>query len=409
MDFDLCVIGGGPAGMIGSGRAGEKGAKVILLERNPGIGAKLLITGKGRCNITNHCDDWRDFIAKFGSNGKFLIKAINKFGINETMNFFQNYGVDLKVEEGNRVFPVSDLALDVLKALIKYMKTNNVAVKTSAVVRKINFKDGKITTVELTTGEKFSAQNYLLAVGGKSYPATGSKGDGYSWLEKMGHTIIKPKPALVPILVKEKFIKSLQGLSLKNVEISLWQGQKLINKKFGEALFTDRGMTGPIILTLSRDVLPGEKYELKIDFKPALNSEQLDQRILNDFKKYNNKQFKNCLDDLLPQRAIPVFLQLLEIDPEKKVNLITKEERKKIIDLLKNFTLNVSGLGGWEEAIITAGGVSLKEVDPNSMRSKIIDNLYFAGEILDLDGPTGGYNLQECWSTGFLAGDSSTE
>lgn len=392
--------------MMAAGRAAENGAKVILLEKNHGLGAKLLITGKGRCNITNKTDDWREFIKKFGGNGRFLTKALNNFDVEATINFFESRKLKLKVEEGQRVFPLSDSAYDVLKVLIEYLRQNKVEIKIEAAVKNFVVKNKIIQKAVLSNGEEVEAENFLIAVGGKSYPATGSTGDGYEWLKKMGHTIVKPRPALVPILIKEKFVKNLQGLSLKNVEISLWQNEKVLDKKFGEALFTDRGMSGPIILSLSRFVEFNKEYQLKIDFKPALTLVELDKRLQNDFQKYNNKQFRNALNDLLPQKVIATFLKLSQIDENKKVNLITREERFTLAQLLKNFTLTVSGLGGWDEAIITTGGVSLSEVDPQTMRSKIIENLFLAGEILNLDGPTGGYNLQVCWSTAILVGDA---
>ncbi|MFA6537283.1 MAG: NAD(P)/FAD-dependent oxidoreductase, partial [Patescibacteria group bacterium] len=398
-------IGGGPAGMMAAGRAGELGKKVILLEKNRGLGAKLLITGKGRCNITNKTENWREFINKFGQNGRFLTKALNCFDVDKTCDFFVALRLPLKVEEGQRVFPKSDQSYDVLKALIDYLVRSKVEIKISSEVKSFVVKSKTIEKIILTSGEEIEAKNFVIAVGGKSYPLTGSNGIGYTWLKKMGHKIIEPRPALVPILIKEKFVRDLQGLSLRNVEISLFENEKLVQKKFGEALFTDRGMSGPIILSLSRFVERNKNYKLKIDFKPALDFAELDKRVQADFQKFNNKQFRNALDDLLPQKAIPVFLKNLKISLDKKVNLITREERNELINLLKGFELTVSGLGGWAEAIITTGGVDLKEVDPKNMKSKIIENLYLCGEILDLDGPTGGYNLQVCWSTGMLAGE----
>ncbi len=406
--YDLAVIGGGPAGIMTAGRAGELGAKVVLLEKNRKIGVKLLLTGKGRCNITNNIEQPREIIERIGKKGKFLFPALHKFGVVEVLNFFESRGVKVKTERGGRVFPVSDSALTVLNALRKYLKEFNVRTEVNSVVQKIVCENNKIEKIILTNGEEIKADNFVIAVGGKSYPETGSSGDGYKWLRDLEHKVIPPTPALVPIITKEKIVKKMEGLGLKNVEISLYKNGKKIEAKFGEAVFTAVGISGPIILNLSRRIreeLDG-KLELRIDFKPALSFQKLDQRIQRDWLEFNNKIFKNSLDRLLPQALIPVIIELSEIDPLKQVNSITQSERKKIIHLLKEFKLTIKSLGGYEKAIITAGGVDLKEVDSRNMQSKIIDNLYFAGEILDLDGPTGGFNLQICWSSGYLAGEN---
>ncbi len=410
MKHDIAIIGGGPAGMIAASRAGELGASVILLEKNSSLGRKLLVTGKARCNITHKVENPREFITALGSPGKFLFSALNQFGPDEVISFFNSRGVKTKVKRGKRVFPVSDRSQDVLDALIEYMKEMNVKVQTKAEVKKLVVKDKKIQKIVLTTGEEIVADKYIICTGGCSYPAIGSTGDGYKWLEKLGHTVTDLAPALTSVITKGSLPKKLEGLSLKNVEISVYQGKKKVDSRFGEALFTAEGLSGPIVIDMSKQIgqlLPG-KVELRIDFKPALDFIKLDKRLQREFQQAKNKQFKNCLGSLLPQKLIPVIIKLAGIDPEKQVNLVTKEERKKLLHLINAFTLEVKSLAGFDRAIVTSGGVKLSEVDPKTMRSKVIENLWLAGEVLDLDGPTGGYNLQICWSTGFCAGGSST-
>lgn len=405
--YNLAIIGGGPSGMIAAGHAAELGSRVLLLEKNPQLGIKLLMTGKGRCNITNAEEDIKKLIEVYGKNGKFLYSALNKFSNKDVVEFFESKGLKTKVERGNRIFATSDSSKDVVTCLENYLKENNVEIKLNSPVEKIIVKEGKIEKIILKKGQEITADKYIIATGGKSYPGSGSSGDAYKWLEKMGHTINKPIPALTPIIVKEKIVEKLEGLSLKNVEASLWDNKKIASF-FGEALFTNNGMSGPIILNLSKIVSenPSKNLKLKIDFKPALDFPTLDKRIQRDFEENSNKQYKNSINKLMPAKLIPVMIELSKIDPNKKVNEITKEERKRLIKLLKEFELNVNGVVGFEKAIVTSGGVDIKEVNPKTMQSKIIDNLFLAGEVLDIDGPTGGYNLQVAWSTGYLAGEN---
>ena len=399
--------------MIAAGHAGELGLRVILLEKNDRTGVKLLITGKGRCNFTNAEENLKRMMNRYGQNGRFLHSALGKFSNKDVVTFFEGLGLKTKVERGGRVFPVSDDAKDVLACLNKYIKDNKVEIRLNSPTERIivstkNSNGKKIEKIILKNGDAIIADNFVFATGGKSYPGTGSTGDAYNWLKNIGHTVVEPKPALTPVIVNEKIVKKLEGLSLKNVEVSLWKNRKL-DSYFGEALFTGNGLSGPIVLNLSKKISENKTKDLKIkiDFKPALDYPVLDKRIQKDFEEQKNKQFKNSLNKLLPKKLIPVIIELSEIEENKKVNEITKVERKKIIKLLKEFELSVKGLVGFEKAIVTSGGVDLKEVDPKTMKSKIIENLYFAGEILDIDGPTGGYNLQIAWSTGYLAGENS--
>ena len=407
--YDLVIIGAGPAGMISALRAAECGAKVVLIEKNRMPGTKLLMTGKERCNITNAETDIRAFAACFGSNGRFLYNALYHFGVKETIDLFHRSGLKTKTERGGRVFPESDSAKDVRDLFLRLIKKAGVTLLTGCSIKKLSAHQGVIEKVILEDTE-IKARNYLICTGGLSYPGTGSTGDGYRWAGQMGHRIVPTRPALTPITVEEKWVRELEGLSLKNVRVSIFQDNKKQDERFGEALFTGNGLSGPIILDISKStgkLLAAGRADLFIDLKPALDVSVLDKRILRDLEAHHNKSIKNILPDLLPQKLIPVILELAKIDPEKKANSVTKDERKRLRTLLKEFRLTVKGLLGFEKAIITAGGIDLKEVDPRTMRSKMIRNLYFAGEILDLDGPTGGYNLQVCWSTGYLAGESA--
>lgn len=408
-DFEVIVIGGGPAGMMAAGRAAELGAKTLLIEKNKLLGRKLTLTGKGRCNLTNAEFNEKKFLENFGKSGRFLFPAILHFGPREVIDFFAQHKLRTKIERGQRVFPTSNQAIDVLAVLNDHLQQTKVQIMSDVKVMGFEVKNKQITGLKLW--HRFvRAKYYILCTGGKSYPATGSTGDGYQWAEALGHHLVAPRPALVPIRIKENWVKDLQGLSLKNVQINLYQNNKKIDQRFGEMLFTHFGLSGPIILDLSKrvgEVLNHGPLILKIDLKPALDFEQLDQRITRDFQKYQNKSFKNALNDLLPKKMISCLIKLSKIDPDKKVNAILKTERKNLVQIFKNLTMTIEGLMGFDQAIITSGGIDLKEIDPRTMRSKIVDNLFFAGEIINLDGPTGGFNLQVAWSTGYLAGESA--
>lgn len=402
MLYDFCIIGAGPAGIFSAINLAKSGKSVILIEKNSKIGIKLLITGKGRCNITNSEPDFREFISKYGNNGKFLFSAFSKFNNFDIVSFFEENGLKTENERGNRIFPKTGNAKDILEILKRSLKKYKVEILKNSPVLEIVKNKNKIEKIILENKKEIEAENYIIATGGKSYPLTGSTGDGYKFAEKLGHKIIKPKPALCPIILKEN-ISELEGLSLKNVNISIYYKNEKLIDNFGEAIFTRDGMSGPIILDMSEKISEYlDKYlniKLKIDFKPALDFKKLDERVLRDFEKLNNKDYKNSLDKLLPKKLVPFIIKKSGIDPDKKVNSISKDERKKIIHLLKECEFNISELDGFKKAIITSGGIDIKEVDPKNMKSKIIDNLYFAGEILDINGPTGGYNLQVCWTT----------
>ena len=406
--FDAAVIGAGPAGMIAAGRAAELGAKVILIEKNRSAGKKLILTGKGRCNITNAEFDLRKLVENYGKNGKFLFHAFSIFGPKQVIDFFGKLGLKTKIERGKRVFPASNKSEHVLKALLKYLAKNKVKIIYNSKVRKVVSQNQKIEKLILNKKE-IKAKNYIFCTGGKSYALTGSTGDGFKWAAELGHDIKELRPALVPIKTKEKWVKELQGLSLKNVEITVFQAGKKEFSKFGECLFTHFGLSGPIILEMSKKVgmlLQKGNVKLVLDLKPSLNSQKLNKRIQRDFGKYSNKMFKNALSDLLPKKLIPIIIELSKIDPIKKVNNITKQERNKLAKLLKALEMNVVSVLGFDSAIVTSGGISLKQINHKNMKSKIIDNLFFAGEIIDIDGPSGGFNLQNCWSTGYLAGEN---
>ena len=409
--FDIAVIGGGPAGMIAAGRAAELGVKVVLMEKNEVLGKKLLLTGKGRCNFTHNELDIRKFTEKYGRNGRFLYRALAVFGVKEVLDFFESRGVKGKVEQGDRIFPENGNVQDILKVLLKYLSEGKVTILYNVEV--INFKqeDRKISQV-LLRDRQIIAAKFIICTGGKSYPQTGSTGDGYHWARQWGHTIIEPVPALNPIKIAEKWVRELQGLSLKNISLQLFQNGKKQDERFGEMLFTHFGVSGPIVMDLSKNIgtlLKQGPVKLILDLKPALDFKKLDQRIQRDLDKFKGRRFKNSLKELLPLSMIPVMIRLSGIEPEKQVDYISREERNKLVHLFKELELSPTELLGFKWSVVTSGGIALKEVDPDTMCSKKIENLYFAGEILDLDGPSGGYNLQECWSTGYLAGESAVK
>lgn len=402
----VIVTGGGPAGMMAAIRAAENGAQVILFEKNNRLGRKLSITGKGRCNLTNAADT-QEIIKNIPGNGKFLNSALNSFTSNDTINFFEELGLKTKLERGNRIFPESDNAAEVIEVLTKKLESLNIEVRLNSRVENIISDGKKILGVEVN-GKFFDCDAVILATGGASYPLTGSTGDGFKFAKSLGHTVTEILPALVPLEVEEDFVQELQGLSLKNVRVTLKVDEKIVTEIFGEMLFTHFGISGPIILTLSRQVarfLAQKKFvEVLINLKPALTPEQLDARILRDFDKFKGKIIKNAMVELLPQKLIPVILDLAYIDENKKVDEITKVERQKILEILRGLPLTISATRPLAEAIVTAGGVSIKEVNPKTMESKIVENLFIAGEVLDIDGNTGGFNLQAAWATGNAAG-----
>lgn len=396
------------------------GDKVTLLEKMESLGKKLLITGKGRCNITSSLPI-QEFIQNVPGNGMFLYSSFNNFTNQDIIEMLQKEGVKVKEERGHRIFPVIDSSRDVLNALLKELKKADVQIKTNAKVEKILTQDGKVTGVQATINGKkqtINADKVILATGGKSYPVTGSTGDGYEIVKKLGHTITKIKPSLIPLTAKKEDLelcKELQGLSLVNVSIKLidTSKNKIIYEDFGEMLFTHWGVSGPIILSSSahllryknvEELLEKGQIELSINLKPALTAEKLENRILRDFNAQKNKEFKNSLNDLLPKKLIEPIIKLSGIDREKQVNSITKQERRKLVDLLQNFKIKINGFRPIEEAIVTSGGISIKEINPKTMESKIIKGLYFAGEVIDVDAYTGGFNLQIAWSTGYTAG-----
>ncbi|MDD7218845.1 MAG: NAD(P)/FAD-dependent oxidoreductase [Clostridia bacterium] len=402
----ILIIGGGAAGMMAGVFAGRSHNEVHILEKNEKLGKKLFITGKGRCNLTNACETEELFQAVM-SNPKFLYSAFYSFGPGSVMDFFENAGVRLKVERGNRVFPESDHSSDIIRALEKELKKAEVKVHLHTRVKEIVKDCGKVTGVVLDDGTVMEADSVIVATGGFSYQSTGSTGDGYRFAEKMGINVTDICPSLVPLTTKEDYIPRLQGLSLKNTGLTIKSGNKIIYRDFGEMMFTHFGVTGPMILSASAHIGKYmEKGELQafLDLKPALSVEQLDARILREFETAPNRQFKNVIGVLFPSSLTPVMLDLGGIHPEKKIHDITKEERRNYINLVKEFPFTITGMGEFKEAIITKGGISVKEVNPGTMESKKVKGLYFAGEVLDVDAVTGGYNLQIAWSTAYLAG-----
>lgn len=402
-DKTVLVIGGGPAGMMAATTAAEN-YNVILLEKNDKLGKKMFITGKGRCNITN-ARDISEFFDMVQSNPSFMYSSFYTFTNEDTQRFFKSLGVELKVERGDRIFPVSDKSSDFISAFSKELNNRGVKVMLNSIVKELITEENKIKAVKLSNSDIITFDYIIIATGGLSYPQTGSTGDGYIFSRALGHNIVNPKPSLVPIETKEHWVSELQGLSLKNVELTVkTTNGKTVYKDLGEMLFTHYGMSGPLILRSSAKIVDDKDYKIIINLKPALTREELDKRIQKDFQKFINKDFKNSLNELLPQKLIPTIITLSSIDENKKVNLITKEERKKLCEVIQEFTFNFKKLRPIAEAIITSGGVDVKQIDASTMKSKLIDNLYFAGEVMDLDALTGGFNMQIALSTGYLAG-----
>ncbi len=407
--YDVIVVGAGPAGLLAAGSASEEGRKVLILEKMRQEGRKLLITGKGRCNITNDSNAG-EFMKHVYPNGRFLRSAFGHFFSNEILELLHRYGVETTLERGGRYFPSSNKSADVLSALLRWIKDLNVEILCGMRVEKLLVENQGIKGVQ-ANGQEFRAAKVILATGGKSYPATGSNGDGYELARVLGHAIVPARPALVPLETRGGLAKQLQGLTLKNVQASIWVNQKKCGEDFGEMIFTHFGLSGPIILTLSRIVVDalndGSKVEVSIDLKPALDEQKLDARLLRDLDETGKKRISNLFRNWLPASMIPVFMELAGIDPQKEGHQVSSRERKRIRNLMKNFRFEISAYRSFKEAIITAGGIPTSEISPKTMESKLVSGLFFAGELIDLDAKTGGYNLQIAYSTGWLAGRSS--
>ena len=406
----IIIIGGGAAGMLASIYAAKNGHKVVVYEKNEKLGKKLFITGKGRCNITNAAD-METLFENVVTNRKFLYSAFYSYTNQDIVDLLEGLGVRTKVERGDRVFPLSDKSNDVIRALQGEMERQGVSIKLNQEVTEVVVEDGVYKGI-MVRGEKnmITSSCVIITTGGFSYQVTGSTGDGYRFAKEMGHKVTDINPSLVPLNIKQSFCKEMQGLSLRNVEVTIKNGKKQVYRNFGEMLFTHFGVSGPLILSASsfitKFVNQGKELSLTIDLKPALSEEQLNDRIIRDFEKNINRQFKNVLDELLPKKMIPVIIRLSNIDPEKKVNTITKEERRVLVSLIKGFPMDIAGFRSYNEAIITKGGVAVNEINPSTMESKLVPGVFFAGEVLDLDALTGGFNLQIAWSTSYTAGVS---
>ncbi|TQQ84463.1 NAD(P)/FAD-dependent oxidoreductase [Peptacetobacter hominis] len=403
---NIVVIGAGPAGMMAAYSAAENGNFVTIIEKNNRVGRKLLITGKGRCNLTNACEI-EELIENVTTNNRFLYSSFYTFTNTDVMDIFERYGVKLKVERGNRVFPESDRAMDVVDAMYRMINHKNIKLMTDTSVKEIKTKDNHVKSVVLKNGKEIHADSVILATGGASYKRTGSTGDGYKIAKKLGHTIVDIKPSLVGMEIIENYSERLSGLNLRNISISVYDKRnKKIYEDFGEMEFHDYGIDGPVIKSAScimKDISK-ESYKINLDLKPALNDEKLDKRIQRDFQKYINKRFSESLKDLLPSKLIPIIVELSGINPKTMVNSITREERKNLVKAIKNMTLTVKRYRPIEEAIVTSGGIKTSEINSSTMESKIVQGLFFAGEIIDVDAYTGGFNLQIAFSTGYLAG-----
>lgn len=405
--LSIAVIGAGAAGLIAAGTAASLGADVLLFETNPKVGRKIYITGKGRCNVTNNCEV-SNILANIPVNPRFLYSALGKFNAQDVMSFFESLGVHLKTERGNRVFPVSDKASDIVDALFSYVKKQGVKIIFQTVNDVLEHENGFLIK---TNDKQFTVDRVIITTGGASYPATGSTGDGYRFAKNFSHSIVSPRPSLVPLVEKGDTCQKLMGLSLKNVRLTAFENNKKIFEDFGEMLFTHFGVSGPLVLSASAHMrhFGSKEYKILIDLKPALDEKTLDKRLLNDFEKYKNNDFINALGELLPRKLIPVIIELAGINPHTKVHSITKTQRASLSKLIKAFPVSISGARPISEAIVTTGGVNVKEINPKTMESKKKTGLYFAGEVIDVDAYTGGFNLQIAWSTGKLAGISASK
>ena len=409
--WDVAIIGGGPSGMMAAGRASELGAKVILIEKNESLGKKLLISGGGRCNVLNGEFDTRALLEKFKDNGKFLFSAFSQFSSKEALDFFNSKGMPTKAENEKRVFPTSNSSSSVLNVLLDYMEQGNVKILTNSPVTEIKSIEGKISSVVIENGEEIFAKSFVIATGGKSYPKTGSTGDGFVWLKKIGHNIIKPDSALVPINIKDDWVKELSGLTLPEIKISIFQEDKKIESKPGKILFTHFGVSGPTILNMSRkinEIIPNGDVFISLDLLPKFDFSSLNDELQKVFKKHSNKKFKNAILDLIPSGLVEVIIKKSDINGDTFCHSITRDERIKLMHVLKDVRMQVESLMSPENAIVSSGGVDLKEVDFKTMQSKLFSNLYLTGDILNINRPSGGYSLQICWTTGFVAGSNAS-
>jgi hypothetical protein len=426
--YDVVIVGGGAGGLMAAGVAAKDGAKVLVIEKNEELGRKLLISGGGRCNLTNANPNHRDFVSKYGKKGNFLFTPFSIFGVNDTIRFFNDLGLKTKVEPGFRVFPESNSSRDVLDTLVKYTTENGVEFKFSSEVESLEVDgglslkrskatgkgetSGLIKSIILKTGEEINAKSFILATGGKSHPETGSTGDGFKWIEKLGHKVVDSNPSLVPIKIKELWIGDFAGITLENVGISVWQDSKKIINKKGRILFTHEGASGPTILNMSKDIgdlLQYGETKMAVDFFPGVGLDELHEKFKKLFELNSNKKIKNLIVNEVPAKIFLKILNLLKIDEELWMNSIMREERSAIIDKLKKFELRVSGLMGYDKAIISSGGLDLEEIDFKTMKSKLFDNLFFVGDLLDFDRPSGGFSLQLCWTSGYIAGKNSAK